>query len=612
MGQRILGDIVVMRTAICNVDKKKAIKPSKGFIKTVTVVGAVGFVSVGSSGQAWAVSSGCSALSSSPVTQTITATNVDNDNFSFSRSLDTGETIQVSFSNLSGITADTPPGSLGWQFAVGASSTTFSITLPDGNTTGTIASYSLSAPSSGSLTVAMTTAGPQDDFSAGTYKATITCTSATTASKKAFQNVQAALSRSQSGIVASNVGTRLSSAAAPAGSSDKETVSNALTSRLSLSDVKEWDDVNYTSRKGSFRDLAMMASFDSSQMVLSAAGDNNDPIKGTKQRQLITGGNAYTVWGHGSYTSIDNDRNRTGDDSRYDGDVWGYNIGVDYRYRPELVAGLSLGYSETDLITTFNNGTYDETNWTLSPYVMYQPMQDVTLSMVAGYSMGDVDRTRGTVTGKTDSSMWFAGLNGSYKVRPVEKMPLDLTAKVGFLISQKTIDAFDESDSTRVEKSISNTRQLKPGIEAAYAFDMDGTSIQPFAKTDYLHDFKNETNGDSGAFNVGGGVRVASSTTGISGSLEGEKQYGRSDYTEHTISGMVAYSFAIGGHADKTAFAEPYVKTNFTKDGQVYGTGMKFTSDGGAVSANFDITQTAPSNGVDDNLIAKVGAKLKF
>ncbi|WP_135076888.1 autotransporter outer membrane beta-barrel domain-containing protein [Terasakiella sp. SH-1] len=434
--------------------------------------------------------------------------------------------------------------------------------------------------------------------------------------------VQSAVSRSVSKVVTENVQTRLSYAAAtsapavnipsggapsgstpsggaPTGTPGTQEQASSFAPMFSLSSsVQDWDNMEFSSRKGSLRDLAMMAHFDSSQMVLSAAGDDNDPLQGTKQRQALGALSNYTVWGHGSYTSVENERNRTNDDSRYDGDVWGYNIGVDYRYRPNLVAGLSLGYTKTDLTTTYNSGTYDEKGWTLSPYAMYQPTPETTLSMVAGYTIGDIDRTRGTVTGKTDSKMWFASLSGAYKARPNKALPLDLTAKASFLAAHKTVDAFVESDNTDVAKSISNTRQFKPGVEAAYTFDIEGKAIQPYAKADYIYDATDATNGDSGAYNIGGGVRIASSATGLSGSLEGEKQYGRSDYSEHSFSGLIAYSFTVDHNDGQQAgIAEPYIKTNFTNDAQTFATGVKFTDDANALSASFDVTQTASEIG---------------
>ena len=479
------------------------------------------------------------------------------------------------------------------------------------------ASYTASDGSTLTMNVSYTIAGGGTDID--TTSASVTITPAASSTTSAFQALQASVSRSQSAVVGKNVGARLASAASPSGGANPSGTGDQEDSTSSFAHVFVFSAIESRSptsrsRGATMRDIAMLASFDTSKMVLAAAGDEQDPLKGIQQRRAGLGDRPYTLWGHGSFTSVDNTRNRTGDDSRYDGDVWGYNMGLDYRFRPELVAGLSVGYSETDLTTTFNSGTYDETNWTVSPYAMYQPMDNVTLSAIAGYSFGDVDRTRDTtVTGNTDSGMWFASLNGSYKYTPSQDMPLDLTAKMAVLISRKTVDAFTESDGTAVAKSTSDTRQIKPGIEAAYSFDAQGTTLQPFAKADYVHDFTDETNGDKGAFNLGGGLRIASGETGLSGSIEGERQVGRDDYKEYTVSGLIAYNFGVGGDGtSKLGIASPYIKSNFNPDsGQMFGTGLKFTSDSGTFNTELNFTHTMPTAGTADTA-GQIRAELKF
>ncbi len=62
-----------------------------------------------------------------------------------------------------------------------------------------------------------------------------------------------------------------------------------------------------------------------------------------------------------------------------------------------LIAGVSLGYAQTDVATTYNTGTYDEANYTVSPYAIHRPTDQATFSLITGYSMGDIDRTRDTL-----------------------------------------------------------------------------------------------------------------------------------------------------------------------------------------------------------------------
>jgi len=213
-----------------------------------------------------------------------------------------------------------------------------------------------------------------------------------------------------------------------------------------------------------------------------------------------------------------------------------------------LIAGFSLGYNDTDLTTSFNNGSYRETGWTASPYVIYRPIDNLTISGEAGYGMGDIDVTRanGTVSGSTDSDMWYAALTTSYRVRPVNTMPLSLTPSVAVLIARKTVDAYTESDGTTNGTSRSNTRQIKPAIEAAYDFTPTRSlTVTPFLETGLTYDFTDEINNDKTAFNLGGGVRLSDAITGLNAALEGNYLAGRADYTEYTIGGTVTYGFAL-------------------------------------------------------------------
>ena len=494
----------------------------------------------------------------------------------------------------------------------------------DGNETAS-ASTTKSNGDTVRLDISYTIAGGNTTFDITSATVTITAaaSSSSTSLTTALRSLQSSISRSQSAVIGKNVGARLAAASDSgndSGDGDRQQPSStSFAPTLGFSQTDQIEGRS-TSRGATMRDIAMLASFDSSKMVLVAAGDQQDPLMGVQGRSGLPSNQPYTVWGHGSFTSVDNTRNRTNDDSRMNGDVWGYNMGVDYRYRTELVAGVSLGYSETDLTTTFNSGTYKENNWTVSPYAMYQPMDGVTVSAIAGYSIGNVDRTRDTtVTGDTDSGMWFASLNGDYKLRPSAESPLDITARVAVLISRKTVDAFTESDGTAVVKSTTDTRQLKPGLEAAYSFVSQGATLQPFIKTDYIHDFTDATNGDKGAMNFGGGLRMASGQTGLSGSLEGERMVGRSDYKEYTVSGLIAYGFGVGGDSGNTlGIASPYVKTNFngsTADGQtgsqVFGTGLKFVSDSGAFNAELGLTHSITGLNTAETA-GQIRAELKF
>lgn len=314
----------------------------------------------------------------------------------------------------------------------------------------------------------------------------------------AIQTMQTSISRSQSAVTGKNIAARLA-AAAGAGSQNQQSAAGFSPS-FSGAGTGGWTG-EPVSRGASLRDLAMLVSFDSSKTALSAAGDGQAQGDGILRRSRLAGTRPFTVWGHGSFTSVDNSL----DGGAYGGDVWGFNIGMDYRVLSGLVAGLSASYMKTDVTTAFDSGSYDETSYTISPYAMYEPLPGLALSAIGGYGFGRIDRTHDDafVTGETDSKSWFAILNADYEIRPSADLPLAVTSRVSFLMSHKTIDGYTESDGAFVDDSEANTLQLKPGLEiTSDGFEMGDVTIQPFVRADFVYDFIEATNDDSTAYNL--------------------------------------------------------------------------------------------------------------
>jgi outer membrane autotransporter protein len=427
-----------------------------------------------------------------------------------------------------------------------------------------------------------------------TYNITATCVAgsapvaASTSSASTTSAVVNAVSRSQTTVIQQNISARISSMISTANNTNTDNVPARTASmvetgphRTSPTDTTPDDDRNtnsITDSDDALRRMAMMGSFDSSTgqgMNLLGLGptDQGDVggASGIDGRSAFDNVTPFTVWGHGSFTSVDNDHVTGTTDSRYDGDVWGYNVGLDYRFADALIAGLSLGYNDTDLTTAFNNGSYQETGWVASPYVIYRPIENLTISGEAGYGMGDIDVTRdnGAVSGSTESDMWYAALTTSYRVRPIETLPVSLTPSLAFIAARKTVDAYRESDGTTNATTRSNTRQIRPAIEAAYDFTpTQSLTISPFLETGLIHDFTDEINNDKTAFNIGGGVRLSDRLTGLNAALEGNYLAGRADYTEYTIGGTVTYGFTLTGDDGRSlGIVTPFFASNLNEYG---------------------------------------------
>ena len=414
---------------------------------------------------------------------------------------------------------------------------------------------------------------------------TLKATSSSTSSTSTSSAVVNAVSRSQTTVIQQNIGARIASANGNStntglGNSGLGAPGTTETENTNLVDMSPESRTNsITNRDDALRRMAMMGSFDSStglgmDMLGLGPTDQGDVggASGIDGRAAFDTATPFTVWGHGSFTSVDNDYVNGTNDSRYDGDVWGYNVGLDYKFADALIAGLSLGYNDTDLTTAFNNGSYQETGWVASPYVIYRPIENLTIAGEAGYGMGDIDVTRdnNAVSGTTESDMWYAALTTSYRVRPIETLSAaSLTPSLAFMAARKTVDGYTESDGTNNATTRSNTRQIKPAIEAAYDFaPTPSLTVTPFLETGLTYDFTDEINNDKTAFNLGGGVRLSDAITGLNAALEGTYLAGRADYTEYTIGGTITYGFALSDDQGRElGILTPFFTSNLNEYG---------------------------------------------
>ena len=207
----------------------------------------------------------------------------------------------------------------------------------------------------------------------------------------------------------------------------------------------------------------------------------------------------------------------------------------------------------------------------ISPYAIYRPLNELSIVTEFGFGQGDIDvsRNNGLVKGSTDSDLWYGALSAFYKIRPAEGLPLSLTPSVAFIASRKEVDEYTESDGSFVESMRANTRQLRSAVEAAYVFTPAvGLIVTPFVELGLIHDFTDEINNDKSAFDIGGGVRLSDSATGLNAAIEGSYLAGRSDYSEYTLSGTVTYGFAIRDENGKPlGIVEPFLSSNVDEYG---------------------------------------------
>jgi len=245
------------------------------------------------------------------------------------------------------------------------------------------------------------------------------------------------------------------------------------------------------------------------------------------------------IWAQGAYTWLDDDNAAT----KWDGGVYSFLAGADYRVDRDFLIGLSVGYEKTDLTTEFNGGNLDADGILVAPYAYVMLDKNFNIDVTGGYQWlnYDVDRTdiTGTkVTGSFDSKRLFGAftLNADYVV----EKDWYLHGQAGVSYADESQDSYTDSGSQVIAE---NNVALGQGIAGArVAYDLDG--LVPFLSVLGEWDFSkddvavaaNQLTPDSDDFGlrVGAGADFNLSPT-FTGRLEGQSVLLRENFSEHKV-----------------------------------------------------------------------------
>jgi len=250
------------------------------------------------------------------------------------------------------------------------------------------------------------------------------------------------------------------------------------------------------------------------------------------------------AWVLGSYSSIENDFVNTA----YDGDIVAFAGGADYRVTDRIVTGVALSYENTDLNTSFNNGTFETDGFGISPYAVFRLNDKISVDINGSYTSLNTDTTRtgGAVTGSFDSNRYTVGgnLNLNHKIKKVF-----MNASVGFLYIKEDQDSYTESNGTFVPDNNISIGQGRLSASIGYDFG----KFQPFVTAQLRHEFWSpsapELGGglqsptdDNTAVVLGGGVSFRLTDT-VSGSVTGTTEQGRDNFDLYSVTGRVRMRF---------------------------------------------------------------------
>ena len=262
----------------------------------------------------------------------------------------------------------------------------------------------------------------------------------------------------------------------------------------------------------------------------------------------------WGVWA--SYSRIDFEDDFAA--TAYDADTDQVFLGADFSPWDNFVAGVALGYENTDVNSTFNGGGSDSDGFSVIPYLSADLSDQlgtedyqITFDMALGYGNIDHDQfrtdpTTGTrITGSTSSDRLFV-LGNVNAFRGVGDWTFG--GRLGLAVARDEMDAFTESDGTLVLARTTQLGRLSVGGDAAYSWG----SFQPWAGLTYNHDFEQnevatapgttQPANDDDSVTLDLGVRWYSES-GITGSLQYSKELGREDFDSDTFSVQIRADF---------------------------------------------------------------------
>ncbi|MDD9818153.1 MAG: autotransporter outer membrane beta-barrel domain-containing protein, partial [Gammaproteobacteria bacterium] len=269
------------------------------------------------------------------------------------------------------------------------------------------------------------------------------------------------------------------------------------------------------------------------------------------------GGNTLSLWGRGNYSSLEGEPLAGGTRYDYDGDSYGFYLGLDSRY-DDYLAGVAVGYTAGDVSLRAASGPaagaversdFESDLVAVYPYAAWQPSERVSVWLLAGYGQGEleIEERAGTTTRKaasdTDLLLGAAGLSWR---RPTGNAEILLRLSGTVLHGETDGGSFD--DDTPYAKTETDAQQLRGEGELGqvFAFGDDGR-LRPYLRAGMSYDFGDGAR-DAATGEFGAGIQLHWPRLGLEMEWEGEARLASKDgrdYREYGSTGTLRYD--LGG-----------------------------------------------------------------
>ncbi|WP_299982731.1 autotransporter domain-containing protein [uncultured Pseudoteredinibacter sp.] len=200
------------------------------------------------------------------------------------------------------------------------------------------------------------------------------------------------------------------------------------------------------------------------------------------------------------------ERDESQQNSGYKLDVQGITAGIDYRFTPDVIAGLALGYSKSDLDYKNNGGAMDAQAMYYMLYGSINMGSAFYIDSSVAYSDADYDISRriqyndaaGLVSllkeGDTQGEQWLATLDAGYDYH---HNGWYFGPNISLSLIDGVIDSFAERGNSGLELRYgdqnSEVLTAGAGLHAAKVFLLDWGVLTARANATAYHEFQNDT-----------------------------------------------------------------------------------------------------------------------
>lgn len=207
------------------------------------------------------------------------------------------------------------------------------------------------------------------------------------------------------------------------------------------------------------------------------------------------------VWVNGSYTFGDIDS--TFDAVGFEYDTWGTSAGVDFRLTDNLIVGTAFTYYTSEADIDHHGGDVDADSYTGSIYATFYHGEGFYINGIASYGEGDLDIKRNiqyTIPAETvnteakgtpGSQQYSVGLGTGYTFN-IEGFTITPFARFNYL--EYGVDSYSEKGGTGwgLRYSDQKVRSLKTvlGSQASYAYSLPFGVLLSQVHGEWIHEYK--------------------------------------------------------------------------------------------------------------------------